>query len=294
MDIVHHTFIGGTGFLALAANDQELAGMAFVAGSVFPDLDVVFIAFGKRAYLRNHQGPTLSFLLAPVYALMFIAVPLCLPIGFEWPVFFAALLGLWLHSLLDLTNTFGITVFWPISVRRYCFDAVFFIDMVAWSLTVACYVGEVLIAWPYTIACYAASFAAYVAFKFWLHTHVQRKLECRHAIPSALHPFHFFVLEEHDGHVRTYVYQALTRRKYNEVLYPPVDRRYEALAEQSYVYRDMLRLAKHFRITEVQEIETRTVLTVNDLGIRNFGGKFGRTILTFDGDGKLIDEMAYI
>ena len=102
------------------------------------------------------------------------------------------------------------------------------------------------------------------------------------------------MLEEHDGHVRTYVYQALTRRKYNEVLYPPVDRRYEALAEQSYVYRDMLRLAKHFRITEVQEIETRTVLTVNDLGIRNFGGKFGRTILTFDGDGKLIDEMAYI
>ena len=294
MDIVHHTFIGGTGFLALAANQQELAGMAFVAGSVFPDLDVVFMAFGKRAYLKNHQGPTHSFILAPVFAYLFIAGPLCYASGFEWPVFFAALLGLWLHSLLDLTNTFGITVFWPVSVRRFCFDAVFFIDTVAWTLTAGCYVGEVVFNWPYSIPVYASLFAGYVVFKFLLQIRVRAKLQCRYAIPSAFHPFHYFILEENDGGVQTYIYNALTGGTNKQRLYPPVAQRYLALADKSVVYQDMRRLTKYFYVTEIQEDLEQTVLTLHDLGIHNFGGKFGKTTLTFDGDGKLIDELAHI
>ena len=110
MDIVHHALIGGTGFLALSTADQELAGMAFVAGSVFPDLDVVFMAFGKRFYPRYHQGPSHSLLLSPLYALIIISPVLMSP-GFLWPVYIAALFGLWLHVILDFTNTFGITLF---------------------------------------------------------------------------------------------------------------------------------------------------------------------------------------
>ncbi len=294
MDIVHHTFIGGTGFLALAANEQELAGMAFVAGSVFPDLDVVFMAFGKRAYLKNHQGPTHSFLLAPVFAYLFIAAPLCLALGFDWSVYFAALLGLWLHSLLDLTNTFGITVFWPVTARRFCFDSVFFIDTVAWSLTAGCYVGEVIIKWPYSISCYALLFSSYIVFKFFLHAHVMRKLGCRFAIPSALHPFHFFVLEESDSGVRTYIYHALSGSVSRDASYPPVEQRYLELANKSAVYQDMLLLTKYFYITDIDTGADSLVLTLHDLGIRNFGGKFGKTILTFDGAGNLVDEMAHI
>jgi len=294
MDVVHHAFIGGTGFLALAAGEQELAGMAFVAGSVFPDLDVVFMAFGKRAYLKNHQGPTHSFLLAPVFAYLLIAAPLCYVLGFEWPVFFAALLGLWLHSLLDLTNTFGITVFWPLTARRFCFDAVFFIDTVAWTLTASCYVGEVIFEWPHTIAVYALLFASYVAFKFFLHQRVQRKLDCTFAIPSAFHPFHFFILEEGEDGVRTYIYNALTGGRSKQRDYPRVEERYLSLAAKSAVYQDMLGLTKYFHITDVQEQEDKTILTLHDLGIRNFGGKFGKTILTFDRTGNLIDEMAHI
>ena len=62
MDIVHHAFIGGAGFVALGAQQQELAGLGFLAGSVFPDLDVVLMAGGKRFYLKHHQGPTHSLL----------------------------------------------------------------------------------------------------------------------------------------------------------------------------------------------------------------------------------------
>ena len=294
MDIVHHTFIGGTAFLALAANEQELAGMAFVAGSVFPDLDVVFMAFGKRAYLKNHQGPTHSFLLAPVFAYVFIAGPLCLPFGFDWAVFVAALRGLWLHSLLDLTNTFGITVFWPVSARRFCFDAVFFIDTVAWTLTAGCYVAEVIFSWPYAIGCYAVLFASYVLFKLFLHIVVQRKLDCRFAIPSAFHPFHYFVLEESDVGIRTYIFNALTGSISRDENYPPVQSRYREMASKSAVYQDMLLLTKYFYVTGIEEGGDRLVLTLHDLGIRNFGGKFGKTVLTFDGAGNLVDEMAHI
>ena len=70
MDIVHHSLIGGSGFLIASAVDQPLAGTAFVMGSVFPDLDVVFIILGKRFYLRNHQAITHLLFLAPVYSLV--------------------------------------------------------------------------------------------------------------------------------------------------------------------------------------------------------------------------------
>lgn len=122
MGIAHHALIGGAGFVALAAQDHELAGMAFVAGSVFPDLDVAFMAMGKRFYLRNHQGPTHSFVMAPLYALL-VSSPVIVFLGFDWPTHVAALLGLWLHVLLDFTNTFGITLWWPVWRGRRSLDS---------------------------------------------------------------------------------------------------------------------------------------------------------------------------
>jgi membrane-bound metal-dependent hydrolase YbcI (DUF457 family) len=115
------------GFLVAAAHQQELAGAAFLAGSVFRDLDVVFMAFGKRAYLGNHQGITHSLPLSPLYALL-IAWPLLVLTDNPWPVYLGALLGLWVHMGLDLTNTFRIGLFSPLTRRRFNLDAVFFID----------------------------------------------------------------------------------------------------------------------------------------------------------------------
>ena len=68
MDIVHHAAIGGIGALALASRDLEVAALAFVAASVLPDLDIAFMVGGKRAYLRNHQGPTHSLVASPLLA----------------------------------------------------------------------------------------------------------------------------------------------------------------------------------------------------------------------------------
>ena len=68
MDVIHHTVIGAVGYTALSSGDYEIAGFAFLLGSVIPDLDVIFGLFGKRAYLKNHQGVSHSLLLSPLLA----------------------------------------------------------------------------------------------------------------------------------------------------------------------------------------------------------------------------------
>jgi len=293
MDIVHHAFIGGAGFVALAANDQELAGMAFVAGSVFPDLDVVFMVLGKRFYLRNHQGPTHSLILAPLYALLII-LPAILFIGFEWPVCVAALLGLWLHILLDLTNTYGITLFWPIRLNRNCFDAVFFIDAITLSLTTAFYIQLLLFPTPAGIYIYAGLFTFYFLFKYRLHAKVVRELNCTYAIPGSGNPFTFFILTLDNGQAETFIYNALSRNKRDEKTYAPPDSKFVEMAKKSEVFRDMRHITKHFFIVDISEDESSIMITAQDLAVRNFGGRFGKTILKFDRTGRLIDEMAHI
>ncbi len=136
MDIVHHLAIGGIGAAALASHDQELAGLAFLVASVFPDLDVAFMAAGKRAYLKNHQGPTHSLILSPLFATL-ITFPLVGLLAADGPVFLSSLGGLWIHIALDLSNTFGIALLWPLSKKRYCLDAVFFVDLTLWAMTLA-------------------------------------------------------------------------------------------------------------------------------------------------------------
>jgi len=105
MDIIHHTAIGG---IAMAtATENEIAGIYFLLGSVAPDLDVFFMVFGKRAYLKNHQGPTHSLLSAPVIACI-LTLPLFSIVHNPILLFAMALLGVLLHIFLDWTNTFGI------------------------------------------------------------------------------------------------------------------------------------------------------------------------------------------
>ncbi|MCW8964777.1 MAG: metal-dependent hydrolase, partial [Gammaproteobacteria bacterium] len=142
MDIVHHAFIGGAGFLVAATHDQPLIGAAFVAGSVFPDLDVFFMVLGKRFYLRNHQGITHSLLLSPLFAAL-LCIPLWLLPG-DKPgllLWLAAWCGLVAHVMLDWFNTYRIELFGPFSSKRFSLDAVFFIDSVALLFTALFYLS---------------------------------------------------------------------------------------------------------------------------------------------------------
>jgi membrane-bound metal-dependent hydrolase YbcI (DUF457 family) len=295
MDIVHHAFIGGVGFVALAAQEQELAGLGFLAGSVFPDLDVAFMAGGKRFYLKRHQGPTHSLPCAPLYAAALAAVP-ALQFGWDWALFAGVLAGLCVHVLLDLFNTFGIQILWPLTSRRFCFDAVFFIDTVAWALTLSFFALALTGIVPPGRAAigYAFLFAAYVAAKLALQRNTRRRLSVDFAIPSAFNPFEFLVFSKRDGRLQTAAYNALTGRKSGERQLPEAATETNQLAQKSGLFRDMKSILRGLQITRAERDREGTTVIAQDLAIRNFGGKFGRTELRFDAEGTLVHEMAHI
>jgi membrane-bound metal-dependent hydrolase YbcI (DUF457 family) len=295
MDIVHHTFIGGVGFVALAAQQQELAGLGFLAGSVFPDLDVAFMAGGERFYLKHHQGPTHSLPCAPLYAALLAAVP-ALQVGWDWAVYAGLLAGLCVHVLLDLFNTFGIQILWPLTRRRFCFDAVFFIDTVAWTLTLGFLALALTGSVPAGRAAivYAALFAAYVAAKFVLQRRTRRRLGVDFAIPSAFNPFGFLVFSKRDGRLETAAYNAFTGTLSAKGELPAATPETAELAQKSGLFRDMQSILRGLQITRIERDALGTTVIAQDLAVRNFGGKFGRTELRFDPDGRLVDEMAHI
>ncbi len=305
MDIAHHLAIGGIGAAALASHDQEVAGLAFLMASVLPDLDVAFMAAGKRAYLKNHQGPTHSLLLSPLLAGL-ISVPLARLVPGDDSVFLSSLAGLWIHIALDLSNTFGIALLWPLSRRRFCLDAVFFVDLTLWTMTLAAATAMYVVESRWIPWIYAASFTSYIVFKNYLQSHVRRKLTCDLAIPSSWHPFHFFILEDRGGESRAFLYNAASGHSSSERLFKRVSAELQEQASESPLYRDMQAITRHFEITHVEKSgeksgdesgdESGEVVTIRarDLGIRNFGGKFARTTLTFDRTGKLVHEVADI
>ncbi len=298
MDNVHHALIVGAGFAAAAHLDAPLAGAAFVAGSVFPDLDVLLMAFGKRFYLRHHQGISHSLPLSPLYALL-IAAPLWAleSLGNDsavW-IFLAALAGLWLHTGLDLLNTFRIALFSPFSAKRYSLDALFFIDAPALLLTAAFYTGYYGFDIEAALLLYPLLFASYLMGRLWLRRSLGRRLTAEAIIPTSFNPLAFYTLNgREDGGANSVLYNAASGAQSRPRDYPPVMPEQQAMAEASEVFRDMRGITRALRIVEVAASGDGTTLVAEDTAVRNFGGRFGRTRLRFDNNGRLVDEVADI
>ncbi|PCJ59974.1 MAG: hypothetical protein COA79_09210 [Planctomycetota bacterium] len=293
MDIVHHGAIGGIAMITLSVTGNEVAGAAFLAGSVVPDLDVFFMVFGKRAYLKNHQGPTHSLWVAPIIAGL-LTFSLWTFLVNPFFVFAMALLGLLYHILLDWTNTFGIGLLWPLKKTRYCKDAVFFIDLFLWCLTILFFGLVYFYQNIYIGIGYFVAFLIYVILKGQLHKHVCNELKCLYAIPSSLNPFSFYILENETNGVNTYIYKSLSKQKLKSKNYPLPSDEVLTLAEKSQVYKDIKKITKHLFITEVTTKENETLITARDLAVRNYGGKFATTKLHFDHKGLLLSEEANI
>jgi membrane-bound metal-dependent hydrolase YbcI (DUF457 family) len=295
VDIVHHACIGGAGFVALAANGQELAGIGFLVGSAVPDLDVALIVLGKRTYLRHHQGPTHSLPLAPLYAGGLMAVA-ALGVGWHWSIVFGLIAGMTIHVLLDLCNTFGIQLLWPFTKRRYCLDAVFFIDTVAWTLT-AIFLAVVLAGHDragLAAVCYAALLLTYLLAKFALRRRVGARVGADFTIPSAWNPFCFLLLTRRAGRLETAIYNAWTGQLSGVSAFPEPSPDVIALARRSPLFRDLECILRDLHITHVDRRHDGTTIIAQDVAVRNFGGKFGRTELRFDASGRLLHEMADI
>src|ERR1035441_4600103 len=105
-----------------------------------PDIDIVTSAGGSLSYLHYHRHLTHSLAAMPVVALLTVAlVRVVSRKTIHWTgAFFAALIAVATHLLLDLTNTYGIRLFLPFSARWLRLDLTNVYDLWIWAFFLLC------------------------------------------------------------------------------------------------------------------------------------------------------------
>lgn len=115
---------------------SRLAAPMLIATSVAADLDWFSALAGPRAFLQGHRTITDSVCGAAAIA---IIVALCFTIATRENAssrikFSAALIvcciGAALHVMFDLTNSYGVKLFWPFSAKWYALDSISEFDVI--------------------------------------------------------------------------------------------------------------------------------------------------------------------
>ncbi|OGK05974.1 MAG: hypothetical protein A2W80_05660 [Candidatus Riflebacteria bacterium GWC2_50_8] len=133
MDIITQGLLGSTA--AQAGYGEKIgrksAFYGFVIG-LLPDFDIIAGLFGPWASLKYHRGPTHAFIVLTIMAI---------PIGMickrlarsdvdqkHW--IGLAFLSLITHPIIDWFTSYGTSLWWPLTDRRYAADALSIIDPV--------------------------------------------------------------------------------------------------------------------------------------------------------------------
>jgi Predicted membrane-bound metal-dependent hydrolases len=148
MDPLTHTVIG----LAVAKVTgnpvimSEPATICIVAGSVFPDIDIMLQKWGDVMYLKNHRGVTHSIVgLLVSSALIAGVVSLVFGNTSFLNMFLWALLGCFSHAFFDTLNAFGAKLLWPILDKKYSLGVLITFDPVFIGLLAGyTFAGEVI------------------------------------------------------------------------------------------------------------------------------------------------------
>lgn len=288
MDIVTHGMMG----LAVAApflGTETGGAVGFVLGSTLPDLDAFSRCFGKRAFLHWHQGWSHSLpvqltagasawlvtqWLAPDFATLIIGL----------------LVGAMTHSLLDLSNTYGIRIAAPFSRRRFCFEWMFFIDSVVLLLTFAALVPAVrtLVAGsepnPTAAFAYVVSLVVYAITKAFLRRQAGRlaETEAVSVIPSALWPWVFFICQRTEREVTSSKLNVVTNRSKVIARYPVYDEEFADELSRIEEFRAMSALSPAYHVIERSEEGDDIRIRCRDMRILNFDTSFGILDVTFD------------
>jgi inner membrane protein len=144
MDPLTHTATGL--FLSRAGLKRwtPLATPILLLAANAPDIDIVSSAGGPLTYLHYHRHLTHSIAAMPVMALGTVALVwvFARKKKIRWAgAFFAALIAVASHLLLDLTNTYGIRLYLPFSARWLRLDLTNVFDLWIWGVFFLCIAG---------------------------------------------------------------------------------------------------------------------------------------------------------
>jgi len=287
MDILHHSVIGLIGVNVALDLDCAMIGYFFLLGSILPDLDAFLVVLNKRLYLKNHQGFSHSLLLAPVYAFILVFV-FTFWIDFLWMNYMGLLLGIFVHSILDYSNTYGIKLFYPLSNKRFSLDAIFFIDTFLILLTLSMYI------YHYNISIYLGLFLLYIGAKIVMQRYIKQKLNASFVIPSAFNPFEFFIYIYDKKRIEIFRYTLFSDKKRDYKKIENQDEIFYYLTQKSSLFKDIQKISKALHIVKVSKSNQKTIIEAKDLAVRNFGMKFATTTLEFNLNGDLLYETSNI
>jgi inner membrane protein len=186
-----------------------------VIAASLPDLDFVVSWFSPLAYLYNHRGVTHSFVLLPVWSLVFAW--LCAKLwrgGPGWRAYFSVFAwGLGIHIVGDWITSFGTMLLAPLSDRRFALSTTFIIDLFLLAIMLAGAIACALWRTSRIPAGLALAVAAgYVGFQGWQH-HEALALGAAHAkaggwrdarvsaLPRPVSPYNWMVVVEDDNRV---------------------------------------------------------------------------------------------
>jgi membrane-bound metal-dependent hydrolase YbcI (DUF457 family) len=293
MDIITHAGIGLIAAAPMLESHPELA-LGMVAGSVLPDLDALCRIFGKRAFLRSHQ--TWSHALPVQAAASVLMGFLAQAFGVDGLSIGAGLFaGLVIHTLLDFSNTLGVTLVAPFSRKRFCLEWVFFIDVFVLLLTFTTAAltlvrfkqdGDVP-AWYAKI--FFGTAAVYFVTKGILR--YRAGIIAPHAItltPSALWPWRFFGVAENGECIQLFQVNAITGRRERIAEQRVLDATHAGLLMNIPEFMLMRELSPAYHVVSARQTGAGECVTCRDLRTRNFETTFGDLEVQLDANKRVI------
>ena len=150
MDTITHGIAGALVAKSFVPEQESrLATLALTFGAVFPDSDgfAQFFASSRLAWLETHRGVTHSFLMLPVWALLFGGLISPWTGRRRW-LFFSGLfgVGIALHISLDLITSYGTMILAPWSRDRFALDLTFILDLILTAIVLL----PQLLAWVFS------------------------------------------------------------------------------------------------------------------------------------------------
>lgn len=283
---------------------QPLLAGGLALGSALPDLDALSRLFGKRAFLRAHQTYSHSL---PLIALLGLpAFPLARAFDSTLaPFVLGTCLGMGLHALLDVCNTYGITLFAPFSHRRLCLEWVFFVDAVVFGTTLAAFVfvaRRIAADQPVeggVVAGYAASMLVYFGAKGWLRRRAARfaPRETLALIPSSAFPWRYFGCSRCTRVLRLFRVNALTGRCQPQAELALLDEEWSSRLDEPPEVLAMRALTPAYHLVSAQPLAQGSALTRlvwRDLRTRNFDTRFGSLELVLAPDGRVLSKDFHV
>lgn len=301
VDIVHHAIVGAAGAVAASALGHPDFGAAFLVASLVPDLDVLFVVLGKSRFLRLHQGATHSAVgIAVLSVLGGLAIAAATGAG-ACEAVLGFLAGMSLHVALDLLNTFGVMLLWPLCSRRFSADAFFFVDvwvLLASLLTLA----GLLAGCPPTaaVAGWGSFVIAYSILRTVGRVAIRRRLGTETEVPSGVHPLRWFVTRSgvDDGSVGGPCVWASTvdlpffRETSKKWFRQPSDELLRELRTGP-LYADLEAALKRFMPVRIERTGSMSIVVSRCVAVPNFGNRYGETRSEID-RGKVVHETARI